>query len=305
MKKTNIGGEDKTNKACFYKCKYDFIYYPIGSCNAINQGNMIQMDYPENKNENIVYNNLKYTPRQIFIYYPSYFNYYDQNIGESKQADAEISIYHTNATSSPLIVNIPIYINTNTTTEASTLITEIITNVSTNAPNKHEKTTIIFNSIFSLTGIIPPKKPFYNFYDNTKSSNCVIFGKENSISISSDSYNKMLTKILSRNDSSSVQDINNGPFIYYNAKGPNANPGDNEIYISCNPTGNSEETKTMVYEKPGILNELSSSNLLNEQTSLFLTNFFKSIYGITLILFVIIIIIIIIYIGFQKYVGNK
>jgi hypothetical protein len=304
MKKTNICGEDKMNQTCFGRCKYNFTYKQIASCNAINQGNMIQLDYPENNNENIVYDNLKYTPRQIFIYYPSYFNYYDQNNEQGKKADAEISIYHTNATSAPLIVNIPIYINTNTNTEASLMITEIITNVSKNAPIKNEQTTIKFNSNFSLKGIIPVK-PFYNFYDNTKSSNCVIFGKENSISISSDSYNNMLTKILNSYNSSSVQDIDNGPFIYYNAKGPNANPEDNEIYISCNPTGNSEETKTMVYEKPATMNESSSSTSSNEQTTLFLTKFFQSIYGITLIIFVIIIIIVIIYIGFQKYLESK
>ena len=110
--KTIIDGKDELNDSCYNICKYDFVYATIGSCNAINQGNMLQLDYPENNNERVVYKNLNYTPKQIFIYYPSYFNYYDANNREGAKADAEISIYHTTATSSPLIVTIPIYINT-------------------------------------------------------------------------------------------------------------------------------------------------------------------------------------------------
>lgn len=293
--KTIIGGEDKLNESCFYKCKYDFVYSTIGSCNAANEGNMIQLYYPENKNETIVYNNLKYTPRQISIYYPSYFNYIDENNSEGKKADAEISIYHTTATSGHLIVNIPIYINTNTGTVASSLVTEIIENVSKNAPNKNQQTTINFTSNFSLKSIIP-RKPFYNFYD--KSSNYVIFGKENSISITDATYTKMLSKILAPYNSSAMQDIDRGPFVYYNANGPNANPDDNEIYISCNPTGNSEETKTIVYNKEG-------GDTSNEETHKSAIFFFKSVYGIIVIVFCIIILIVIIYIGLQNFLKSS
>ena len=300
---TNIGGGDTLNEACFYKCKYDFVYGGIGSCNAINQGNMIQLDYPENKDDSIVYNNLKYTPRQIFIYYPSYFNYYDKNNSEGKKADAEISIYHTNATSTPLIVNIPIYINTSSATTSSTLITEIITNVSKNAPNKNEKTTIIFSSNFSLKKIIPVK-PFYNFYDNIKSANYVIFGNENSISISTVTYNNMLVKILNTYDSSAKQDIDEGPFIYYNANGPNSNPVNNDIYISCKPTGSSEDTTDIIVDKK---DDGSGGDTFNQksQSQMSAVEFFQSIYGIITILFIIIIIIVLIYLGFLTFVKRK
>jgi hypothetical protein len=313
--KTIIGGEDKLNESCFYFCKYDFVYSTFGSCNATNEGNMIQLYYPEDKGESIVYNNLKYTPRQISIYYPSYFNYIDENNSEGKKADAEISIYHTTASSGGyLIVNIPIYINTNTGTVASSLVTEIIENVSRNAPNKSQQTTINFTSNFSLKSIIP-RKPFYNFIDN--SSNYVIFGKENSISITDSTYNNMLSQILHPYNASAMQDIDRGPFVYYNANGPNAKPEDNEIYISCNPTGNSEETKTIVYNKKGNKrrhnygfnddDEPPNDNGANEETSNDSTNnssainFFKSTPGIIVIVFSIIIFIVIMYIGFLKF----
>lgn len=296
--KTIIGGEDKLNESCFYKCKYDFVYSTFGSCNAINEGNMIQLYYPEDKGESIVYNNLKYTPRQISIYYPSYFNYIDENNSEGKKADAEISIYHTTASSGGyLIVNIPIYINTNTGTVASSLVTEIIENVSKNAPNKSQQTTINFTSNFSLKSIIP-RKPFYNFYD--KSSNYVIFGKENSISITEATYANMLSKILTPYNSSAMQDIDRGPFVYYNANGPNAKPEDNEIYISCNPTGNSDETKTIVYNKKA--DESSSKEKRQTVTAI---QFFQSTPGIIIIVFSIIMLIVIIYIGFLTFLKPK
>lgn len=299
--KTVIGGKDKTNETCFYKCKYDFVYLKIESCNAINQGNMIQLDYPENKNETVIFNNLKYTPRQIFIYYPSYFNYIDETNSQGKKADAEISIYHTNATSSPLIVNIPIYINTNTNTDASSMVTEIIKNVSINAPIKNEQTTINFISNFSLKSIVPVKS-FYNFYDNIKSSNYIIYGKENSISISTDTYNNMLSKILNSYNSSAIQDIDRGPFLYYNTKGPNANPEDNEIYISCNPTGNSKDTKTIIYNKE---EETAPTNQdTGDDTNNSIAQYLQSTYGILAIM-AIIIIIILIYIGLQKYLASR
>lgn len=293
--KTNIGGKDNSNETCFYKCKYDFVYLNIGTCNAINQENMIQLDYPENRNETIKYNNLTYSPRQIFIYYPSYFNYYDTSNINGKKADAEISIYHTNESSSPLIVNIPIYISTDTNSVASSLVTEIIKNVSKNAPGKNEQTTINFVNNFSLKNIIPVK-PFYTFYDTTKSSKYIIFGNENSINISSDTYNNMLSKILKEYTASSTK--KNNQFIYYNLNGPNSNPEENDIYISCNPTGNSEDTKKVVYD---IDIPISKSSLYNKEVISVLNNFFQSKNGMITIICVSILIIVLIYLGFQNY----
>ncbi len=290
---TTIIGKSDKNNACYSKCKYNFKYNPIASCTALNQENMIQLTYPTNNNETITYNSSKYTPTQIFIYFPSYFSYYDESSNTEKKADAELSIYHTTTdTSNPLIVNIPIYADT---TQTSSLITNIINEISKNAPNKNETTEIKFSDNFSLQSIIP-KKPFYSFYDTFKQSNFIIFGKENSLSITSDIYNNKLTKILNSYELSAK-----GQLINYNKYGPNYNT-DDEIYIKCNPTGSSEDTTPIIYDTP---TDKTEKFLSNKKIGLILKNFFQSKYGFMSIMLIIVLIIIMFFLYLSTFLSIK
>jgi hypothetical protein len=149
-----------------------------------------------------------------------------------------------------LVVAIPI-IQSTTATTATTLLSQIILGVSNGAPNNGESTTISLEN-YSLTSFIP-KKPFYNFSDTTNNIEYIAFDKENSIDLSQQILNT-LKSIIGKYDV-----IAYGGDLFYNKKGPNTASTEGDIYISCLPTGNSEENIDVVYDKPSMSVDVLSS----------------------------------------------
>ena len=83
---------------------------------------------------------------------------------------------------------------------------------------------------------------------------------------------KGLKSILTQTPASVGMTFPSGPLLYINSTGPTNGPGgsDDQIYISCQPTGNSEETEEVSYIKPSITNDLSINGILNNTVVVFI-----------------------------------
>jgi hypothetical protein len=233
---------------CDFKCAYNFNYTDSNSI-AKNNGVSINLTYDNNNEQAILYNNQKYTVSDISIVSPSL------HIFNNSNADGEIIIKHSPvAGGEQLIVCIPI-IKSSETSTASNLLTEIIKTVSLKAPNLGETTNLNITG-FNLKYIIP-NKPFFT-YTNTSNvgpGNYIVFDLLNAISLNNDTFLK-LNKIISEFPLPTP-----GESLFYNSKGPNStgNAAAGEgIYISCQPTGSSEEETTVTYNKSQISYDLSS-----------------------------------------------
>jgi hypothetical protein len=236
---------------CDMKCDYNFKYHNSNSI-ATNETTYIQISYENSGIPPVTFNNIKYNVDFIQLYFPSYILY------NGETSPATLIIAHTSVSDgSVLYVFLPIIISEDNT-KASTLLNSIISSVSTNAPNAGESVTLSISD-FTLQDIIP-KKPFYTWTDpNASNFTFLCYDLNNAVSISQTSYNsliKIISSYTSTNTPSNLQAaINSGnttniASFYYNSKGPNtSSTGDDDIYISCQPTGNSEEDENVTFKK--------------------------------------------------------
>jgi hypothetical protein len=232
----NISSDNVVGE-CELKCSYNYKYVN-SSCTATNNGVMILLSYDKTSTPPVTFNNNKYDVGQIAIYSPSFHKY------NGELMDAEIIITHN-----PILggfqfaVAIPI-IQSTSSTEATALLSEIITAVSSGAPTNGESTVISLSN-YSLNKFIS-KKPFYNFSDTLNNIEYIAFDKKDSIDLSQQMLNTLKSVISGYNITAY------GGNLFYNKHGPNSNSTESDIYISCLPTGNSEETTQVTYNKQAI-----------------------------------------------------
>jgi hypothetical protein len=121
---------------------------------------------------------------------------------------------------------------------ASDLISEIIKKVSTNAPREGETTNL---NLITLEKIVP-RKPFYVY--NNETTDYIVFGSIDAIPLTSSTI-QTLKKIIKPFALSTP-----GNSLFYNSKGPISGvPLGDGIYISCQPTGSSQEEISVTYDK--------------------------------------------------------
>lgn len=244
MSNINISQQNVTG-ACDFKCAYNFKYQD-SSTTAINNGSFVSLTYDNGSTPPVLFNNQSYTVGSIVIYTPSIHNY------NNSQTQAELCIEHTPVSGGPLLfVCIPIVSSTNSST-SSNLITQVIQGVTSNAPSNGETTNLNISG-FNLNNIIP-NKPYYNYLDGANNS-WIVFGIANAIPING-SVLGSLSQVIG-NSGLSAQ----GSYLFYNSNGPNTsgNSGGDGIYISCQPTGSSEEETTVSYQKPQTSFDLGTS----------------------------------------------
>jgi hypothetical protein len=243
---------------CDFKCAYNFNYTDSNSI-AKNNGVSINLTYDNTNEQVVIYNNQKYSVADVSIVSPSL------HIFNSFNADGEIIIKHTPSMGGEnLFVCIPITKSSETST-ATSLLSEIIQVVSLNAPNQGEITNLNING-FNLKSIVP-NKPFFT-YTNSSSvgqGTYIVFDILNSIPLNSNNFSK-LNKIISPFPLPTP-----GEGLFYNSKGPNttgtaAEMAGEGIYISCQPTGSSEEETNVTYNKSQVSYDLSSMFSNNSQT---------------------------------------
>jgi hypothetical protein len=232
MERTNLSEIDITESNvrgnCDLKCNYTFKYKP-SSCVVSNNLVMLSISYDKHHYPPVIYNTTSYEVSRIAIVSPSYHKY------EGKQTNAEFIIYHTPVLGGlNLNVYIPMTISSNTD-EASGILSKIIKDTANFASTTGKNTTVSIPN-FTLNTLVP-KKEFYSYTDPKSNSTCVVYGKKDSINLSS-SDATTLNQIIRP-----FKAIAYGDYLYKNTKGPNTalDEMEDKIYIKCNPTGSSEE----------------------------------------------------------------
>ena len=225
----NISTKNITGK-CDLKCSYQFKYEESNST-AKNNGVVINLTYDSRSIYPVTYNSQKYNVSSISIVSPSIHIFNDKNM------PGEILIEHTPINGGNILnVCIP-FVESSESSSASDLITEIIKKVSTNAPSEGETTNI---NLITLQKIVP-RKPFYVY--NNKSTDYIVFGAIDAIPLSL-SIIQTLKQIIKPFSLSTP-----GENLFYNSKGPisGLQLGDG-IYISCQPTGSSQEEMSVTFQ---------------------------------------------------------
>jgi len=228
----NISAKNITGK-CDLKCSYAFKYSESNST-AKNEGVAIGITYDSRSVPPVVYNNEKYTVSKITITSPSLHTFNDNLM------PGEIVVEHIPVKGgNHLKVCVP-FTSSSESSPASNLITQIIEKVASNAPSQGDSTNLNMSN-FNLQNIIP-RKPFFAY--SIENNDFIVFGALDAIPLSSTTITT-LQQIIQ-------------PFpllmpsapLFYNSNGPisGLQLGDG-IYISCKPTGSSEEETAVEYDK--------------------------------------------------------
>jgi carbonic anhydrase len=249
-KKLDISIKNITGN-CDLKCSYEFKYSESNST-AKNNGTMISLTYDSVSVPQVVFNKQNYNVGNIMITAPSIHNFNGASL------PGEIIISHNPVKGgNSLNVCIP-FKDSSESSSASTIITDIINKVASNAPSSGNSTNL--NMIFNLDDIVP-RKPFFSY--TQKTTDTIVFGELEAIPLSSTTILK-LQKIIT------PYRINIPPVeLFYNSNGPisGLQLGDG-IYISCKPTGSSKEKTAVKYDKsPSSITAVSFSDIL--QSSIF------------------------------------
>lgn len=228
ISKQNISGK------CDLKCSYNFKYSET-NLTAKNNGIGIALTTDSNKIPPVTYNNQKYNVTNISIVSPSI------HLFNGATAAAEILINHTPVQGgSQLNVAIPITSSSESST-ASTLITQVIQSVSSNAPAANETTNLAISG-FTLQDIVP-SKPFYSYTSASDNADFIVFDITNAIPLSSSTIST-LQQIIKPFPLPTP-----GDKLFFNSSGPNTTKIGEGIYISCKPTGSSDEETAVTYNK--------------------------------------------------------
>jgi carbonic anhydrase len=227
ISKKNVSGK------CDLKCAYNF-QYPESNTTAKNQGVLINLSYDNSKTPPVTYNTQKYSVAQVIISSPSL------HLFNGATTDAEILIIHTPVKGGPeLFVCIPIK-SSSESSDASYLLKEIIDITGTNAPSEGESTNLSISG-FTLDKIVPNKQ--YYSYTDQGTNDWIVFGILDAIPLNSATITT-LQKIIKPYPVPMI-----GGELFINTTGPNSTKVGDGIYISCKPTGSSNEETTVEYTK--------------------------------------------------------
>ena len=227
ISKKNVSGK------CDLKCAYNF-QYPESNTTAKNQGVLINLSYDNSKTPPVTYNTQKYSVAQVIISSPSL------HLFNGATTDAEILIIHTPVKGGPeLFVCIPIK-SSSESSDASYLLKEIIDITGTNAPSEGESTNLSISG-FTLDKIVPNKQ--YYSYTDQGTNDWIVFGILDAIPLNSATITT-LQKIIKPYPIPMI-----GGELFINTTGPNSTKVGDGIYISCKPTGSSNEETTVEYTK--------------------------------------------------------
>jgi len=234
----------KCNLKCSFSSKYE-----VSNSSATNNDIYISVTYDKQSMPPVLFNYQKYNVSSVKIYSPSLHSY------DGAKVPAEIIIEHQPVTSgSVLNVCIPI-LQSSDNSKAGQVVSQIIEKVAANAPSKGNTTKLNLSG-FTLQNIIP-NKPYFN-YTNQEGVNHILFSKLDAIPVNQNLLTS-LSKIIKPYQLTIPETK-----LFFNSDGPNTKNdlAKQGIYISCNPTGNSEETTNITNEK---INTFDVSSLFNNK----------------------------------------
>ena len=241
---------------CDLKCVYNF-KYKDSALTAKNNGVNISLTYDNSNVAPVLYNEAKYNVSQIMLFSPSL------HLFNNNKVEAEIIVQHAPESGGQnLLVCIPI-IKSSNSTSASILLNQVISGVAANAPAANESTNLNISG-FTLNQIIP-KSPFFSYSGtyNNSTTDFIVFGKNYAIPLSE----RVLTALGSIIKPFPLPMI--GDNLFFNSKGPNSSGSTGDgIYISCQPTGSSEEEIDITNTKSTTDSDVSVSitNLVDNKT---------------------------------------
>lgn len=241
----NISNKTVVGK-CDQKCNYSFKYSESNST-AKNNSVMLSLSYDNRSVPPVVYNNEKYMVASLMIVCPSLHHFNGQPM------PAELIVEHTPvAGGNNLHVCVP-FVQSADSSTASSLFTKIVQKVASNAPSNGDSTDLKIPD-FNLQDVVP-RKPYYAY--SVGATDYIVFGALDAIPLSTATL-ASLKKVVQ-------------PFslamppasLFYNAKGPisGVQIGDG-LYISCQPTGGSEDETEVAYEKSASANDVADSDLV-------------------------------------------
>jgi len=234
----------KCNLKCSFSSKYE-----VSNSSATNNDIYVSVTYDKQSMPPVLFNYQKYNVSSVKIYSPSLHSY------DGAKVPAEIIIEHQPVTSgSVLNVCIPI-LQSSDNSKAGQVVSQIIEKVAANAPSKGNTTKLNLSG-FTLQNIIP-NKPYFN-YTNQAGVNHILFSKLDAIPVNQNLLTS-LSKIIKPYQLTIPETK-----LFFNSDGPNTKNdlAKQGIYISCNPTGNSEETTNITNEK---INTFDVSSLFNNK----------------------------------------
>lgn len=242
-----------SNKECSAKCSFSY-KYPTGNLTLKNLGTHLELTYDNGRTAPVIFSGEKYNVNKIYILNKS-IHWFDNT-----QSDGEILIYHTSSEGAiPLIVSIPLS-NQVKPGIGSDSLDKIVTTASNEAPIKDNEITL--NTIkFTLNDYLPKVgTEFYSYkgnhfiqssHINSEEVHYIVYHRDYGIHLSSDTdgtVNKLNSIITSYDntfinlDDPSVNDNDElKEKMFINKYGASEFEGDDDIYIDCSPTGDSDE----------------------------------------------------------------
>lgn len=226
---------------CELKCEYNFDYKDSNTV-VTNAGNYLKLSYDLSSGPQVKYNAADYSPREIRLYSPSIHKY------QGQPADAELVIVHSSGNKN-LIVSVPI--TKSRTASRTAKFLDLVANNVANFASKSGETASLGNAVWNLNDWVP-EKPYFSYSGSAPYSPCtggfdyVVFNRYDAATIHPDALAKLRKNIA-------ASGIGTKPNKFYNSTGPARQGlesiGDDDIYISCQPTGSSEEQEVVGGEK--------------------------------------------------------
>jgi len=247
-------GRDNIAGKCDLKCEFSF-HYNNSSCIATNRGDYISLAYDSSSSPPVTYNSTSYDVKEVRIYSPSLHSF------NGSKVDGEFIIIHnTSSGAKPLFVCIPIK-SSNSGEESGKNLTTIVQTVASNAPAEYEKTTVQI-SRFNLNAFVP-RKPFFSYTASEPYQPCstnlieyIVYPADSAIGVAERVLNA-LQKVIKENS----YDIKPSPGLFFNQKGPSSGAGSGEIYIDCQPVGESEEETIIVTDSGSSADSITLDDL--------------------------------------------
>ena len=222
--------------ACQQKCLYWYNYSAPSSCLVTNNTDRLTVKY--DGGGDVTYNTMTFTPTVVQLFSPSLHTF------NGKQTAGELVIQHDpkSASVDGLLVCIPLI-----SEGEPTLAGEIVQTIIEGAPAEANTSATITVQDFNLNNVIP-QAPFFAYtgplmYDAcaaTSNYQYVVFQpiKKGSIAIDKTSLETLQTNIQF-----SYITASQGDGVFYNAKGTSSNGfnGEGQIFIQCQPAGQSDE----------------------------------------------------------------
>lgn len=223
---------------CELKCEYSYDYKD-SNATITNNGDFIQLSYDQSSTPPVIYNATNYQVREVRIYSPSIHRY------QGQKAAAEMLIIHSSG-SDKLIVSVP-FVVSGSQSKTTRFMDQVADYLNTFVQSAGQSSSM-GNATWNLNDFVP-EKIYYSYKGTAPFSPCndgyefVVFSTSNmaQATLSNDALSKIRQRIAPARIG-----VKNTP--YYMSQGPakaSLDSVSDDIYISCQPTGTSEEQEVV------------------------------------------------------------